>query len=158
MTEQEKVLMSAQAYPMPECQYQHSYDRMVTELIIDRREAYIQGINDTLKLLGKTTPKNEETTQHGLWVARDRDGKLIMFTDEPIKDEAMGVWDNFSPDGSFTDYGFKAPEGVYVNVLDSDQPVFDGFGRLQCLEHHVAVDNTLRLYLPARTAMVLRKA
>ena len=65
---------------------------------------------------------------------------------------------NFSPDGSFTDYGFKAPEGVYVNVLDSDQPVFDGFGRLQCLEHHVAVDNTLRLYLPARTAMVLRKA
>lgn len=100
MTEQEKVLMSAQAYPMPECQYQHNYDRMVTELILDRREAYIQGINDTMKLLGKTTPKNEETTQYGLWVARDRDGKLVLFTDEPIKDEAMGVWDNFSPDGS----------------------------------------------------------
>jgi len=65
---------------------------------------------------------------------------------------------NFSPNGSFTDYGFKAPEGEYVNVLDSDQPQYDGFGRLQCLEHHVAVDHTLRLYLPARTAMVLRKA
>lgn len=100
MTEQEKVLMPAQAYPMPECQHQHNYDRMVTELILDRREAYIQGINDTLKLLSKTTPKNEETTQYGLWVARDRDGKLVLFTDEPIKDEAMGVWDNFSPDGS----------------------------------------------------------
>ena len=118
MTEQEKVLMSAQAYPMPECQYQHSYDRMVTELILDRREAYIQGINDTLKLLGKTTPKNEETTQHGLWVARDRDGKLILFTDEPIKDEAMGVWDNFSPDGSIV----LSDKGMFPEVTWESEP------------------------------------
>jgi 1,4-alpha-glucan branching enzyme len=65
---------------------------------------------------------------------------------------------NFSPSGSFTDYGFKAPEGEYVNVLDSDQPDFDGFGRLKVVERHVTVDGTLKLYLPARTAMVLRKA
>jgi 1,4-alpha-glucan branching enzyme len=65
---------------------------------------------------------------------------------------------NFSPSGSFTDYGFKAPDGEYVNVLDSDQPEFDGFGRLKVVERHVTVDGTLKLYLPARTAMVLRKA
>ena len=65
---------------------------------------------------------------------------------------------NFSPSGSFTDYGFKAPDGEYVNVLDSDQPDFDGFGRLKVVERHVTVDGTLKLYLPARTAMVLRKA
>ena len=76
---------------------------------------------------------------------------------------------NFSPSGSFTDYGVAAPAGDYVNVLDSDQPIYDGFGRLQHLEHHVTVsekcpngnqayDHTLKLYLPARTAMVLRKA
>ena len=110
--------MSAQAYPMPECQYQHSYDRMVTELILDRREAYIQGINDTLKLLGKTTPKNEETTQYGLWVARDRDGKLILFTDEPIKDESMGVWDNFSPDGSIV----LADKSMFPEVTWETEP------------------------------------
>ncbi len=72
MTEQEKMLMPDQAYPVPEGKYQ----------------------------IGNSLQKNEETTQYGLWVARDRNGQLVLFTDEPIKDEAMGVWDNFSPDGS----------------------------------------------------------
>jgi len=75
---------------------------------------------------------------------------------------------NFSPSGSFADYGFAAPAGDYVNVLDSDQPEFNGFGRLKGVEHHIAVaercpngnqafDHTLKLYLPARTALVLKK-
>jgi len=75
---------------------------------------------------------------------------------------------NFSPSGSFSDYGFSAPAGDYVNVLDSDQPEFDGFGRLSSVEHHVALpercpngnqayDHTLKLYLPARTALVLKQ-
>jgi len=75
---------------------------------------------------------------------------------------------NFSPSGSFTDYGFSAPAGDYVHVLDSDQPEFDGFGRLSSVEHHVALpercpngnqayDHTLKLYLPARTALVLKQ-
>ena len=75
---------------------------------------------------------------------------------------------NFSPAGSFADYGVSAPSGEYVIVLDSDEPRFDGFGRLQEGERHVAVnercpngnqayDHTLRLYLPARTAIVLKQ-
>ena len=75
---------------------------------------------------------------------------------------------NFSPSGSFFDYGFSAPAGEYVNVLDSDQPEFNGFGRLSAVEHHVALpercpngnqayDHTLKLYLPARTALVLKQ-
>ena len=75
---------------------------------------------------------------------------------------------NFSPTGSFADYGFSAPAGEYVNVLDSDQPQFNGFGRLTSVEKHIsqpgkcpngnqAYDHTLKLYLPARTAMVLKK-
>ncbi len=76
---------------------------------------------------------------------------------------------NFSPSESFADYGFAAPSGEYVNVLDSDQPKFDGFGRLSCIERHISMaekcpngnqgyDHTLKLYLPARTAVVLKKA
>ena len=75
---------------------------------------------------------------------------------------------NFSPTGSFTDYGFAAPAGTYVNVLDSDRKEFNGFGRLQEGEKHIAVrakcpngnqayDHTLKVYLPARTAIVLKQ-
>jgi len=31
---------------------------------------------------------------------------------------------NFNPSKSFTDYGILAPEGKYVNVLDSDAEKF----------------------------------
>lgn len=75
---------------------------------------------------------------------------------------------NFSPAGSYADYGFSAPEGDWVNVLDSDQEAFNGYSRLEKGEHHIAVpgknpngpqeyDHTLYLYLPARTAQVLKK-
>ena len=75
---------------------------------------------------------------------------------------------NFSPSGSYADYGFAAPEGDWVNVLDSDRDSFNGFSRLGEGEHHIAVpeknpngpevyDHTLYLYLPARTAQVLKK-
>ena len=37
---------------------------------------------------------------------------------------------NFNPVGSFADYGFQAPPGKYVKVLDSDEVKFDGFSRL----------------------------
>ena len=75
---------------------------------------------------------------------------------------------NFSPAGSYVDYGVSAPAGAYVQVLDSDQPEFNGFGRLAKGERHVTIpekcpngnqafDHTLKLYLPARCAMVLKQ-
>ena len=75
---------------------------------------------------------------------------------------------NFSPAGSFADYGFSAPAGTYVNVLDSDEERFNGYSRLQEGEQHSSVpgkcpngnqayDHTLKLYLPARCAMVLKQ-
>ena len=75
---------------------------------------------------------------------------------------------NFSPAGSYADYGFSAPAGEFENVLDSDQPQFNGFGRLKQGERHIAVAErcpngnqayayTLKVYLPARCAMVLKQ-
>ena len=75
---------------------------------------------------------------------------------------------NFSASGSYPDYGFSAPEGEWVNILDTDEPEFNGFGRIVSGEHHLAVsgkspngnpgyEDTLYLYLPARSAMVLKK-
>lgn len=75
---------------------------------------------------------------------------------------------NFSPSASVADYAVSAPAGDYVSLLDSDKAAYDGFGRLQEGERHTAVpgrcpngnqayDHTLKLYLPARTALVLKK-
>ena len=75
---------------------------------------------------------------------------------------------NFNPTASFADYGFAAPAGKYEAVLNTDENEFDGFSRLKTGEVHFSVpkknengngkyDSSLSLYLPARTAVVLKK-
>ena len=62
---------------------------------------------------------------------------------------------NFNPVESVTGYGFPAPSGEYVKVLDSDAEEYDGFSRLDEDGKHLTVDGSLRLYLPSRCALVL---
>ena len=73
---------------------------------------------------------------------------------------------NFNPVRSFSDYGFLVPRGSYKTVLDSDSIEFGGFGRVDDnVEHFTLTDplykkvrkEWLKLYLPARSAMVLKK-
>lgn len=72
---------------------------------------------------------------------------------------------NWSPNKSFTDYGFLAPAGEYEVVLDEDSKVFGGHGLVDDSVHHFtqpdplytpAGKGWLKMYLPARTAQVLR--
>ncbi|MDE5663078.1 MAG: alpha amylase C-terminal domain-containing protein [Muribaculaceae bacterium] len=72
---------------------------------------------------------------------------------------------NWSPDKSFADYGFLAPAGEYEVVLDSDSPEFGGHGLVDPTVHHFTQPDPLyspsgkgwlKMYLPARTAQVLR--
>lgn len=62
---------------------------------------------------------------------------------------------NFNPVESVAGYGFPAPYGEYVKVLDSDAEEYDGFSRLDEDGKHLTVDGSLRLYLPSRCALVL---
>ena len=73
---------------------------------------------------------------------------------------------NFSPTKSFTDYGFLVPVGSYNIVLDTDNKAFGGNGfNDDTLTHFTNYDplyvnehkEWLKLYLPARTALVLKK-
>ncbi|NLN74144.1 MAG: 1,4-alpha-glucan-branching enzyme [Bacteroidales bacterium] len=69
---------------------------------------------------------------------------------------------NFSPDNSYQDYGFQVAEASkYKIVLNSDNKEFDGFARIDnSIDYQtVKTENAhqLRLYLPARTAIVLQK-
>jgi len=66
---------------------------------------------------------------------------------------------NFSPTNSYTDYELYAPEGEYKIVLNSDSKKFGGFGNIdETLTYKTFLKNKtphLRLYLPARTGIVL---
>jgi 1,4-alpha-glucan branching enzyme len=72
---------------------------------------------------------------------------------------------NFNPVRSFTDYGLLVPPGKYLTALNTDNITFGGFGLTDDAVPHFTLPDPLyenenkawlRLYLPARTAVVLR--
>ena len=73
---------------------------------------------------------------------------------------------NFSPDHSYTDYGFLVPPGEYEVLLNTDALRFGGFGLADDNLHHFTQPDLLyakekkewlKLYIPARSAVVLRR-
>ncbi len=70
---------------------------------------------------------------------------------------------NFNYEKSFSDYGILVPKGSYKAVLNTDAECFGGFGSADDSIVHFTqkseedVKEWLYLYLPARSAVVLRK-
>jgi len=73
---------------------------------------------------------------------------------------------NFSPNRSYTDYGFLVPEGSYTVCLNTDDKAFGGNGLADdSVEHFTNHDplyapdhkGWLKLYIPARSAVVLKR-
>ena len=73
---------------------------------------------------------------------------------------------NFSPTRSFTDYGFLVPYGEYEVKLNTDSKKYGGFGFADDTIIHATTPGPtydrdkkgwLKLYIPARSAVVLRK-
>ena len=73
---------------------------------------------------------------------------------------------NFNPVKSFSDYGVLVPRGSYEIVLNSDDSQYGGFNRIDDnLTYFTHLDplyrrnrkEWLKLYLPTRTALVLKK-
>ncbi len=101
------------------------------------------------KILGAPPPEH-------LW--EHNDDKVLIFR----RDRLIFAF-NFHPTQSFSDYQFQAPGGTYGIVLNSDDPVFGGHGRVDSSQKHVTLapthhhhpPNRLSLYLPNRTALVL---
>ena len=63
---------------------------------------------------------------------------------------------NFHPVNSYQNYTIYAPlDGQYREILHSDEWHFGGHGRLVYRMLHQVVDHSLRLYLPARSVVVL---
>jgi 1,4-alpha-glucan branching enzyme len=73
---------------------------------------------------------------------------------------------NFNPTRSFTDYGFLTPYGQYQVILNTDNKQFGGNGlNDDTIIHQTQTDplyekekkGWLKLYIPARSALVLKK-
>ena len=68
---------------------------------------------------------------------------------------------NFNPTESFTDYFITVPKGDYKLILDTDRVEYGGQGRIQadqCIKTSTKDKKSgIKLYIPSRTAMVLRK-
>jgi 1,4-alpha-glucan branching enzyme len=87
--------------------------------------------------------------------------KVVAF----MRGELLFVF-NFSPTVSYTDYGIPVM-GKFRVVLDSDDPAFGGFNRIDRKPLYISVKKAERnivsaplylyLYLPARTAIVFKK-
>jgi 1,4-alpha-glucan branching enzyme len=71
---------------------------------------------------------------------------------------------NFNPVSSFTDYAFEANPGEYQMIFNTDYKIYNGYGRLVENQRHFTipykkknhVKNRLSIYLPSRTAIVLK--
>lgn len=67
---------------------------------------------------------------------------------------------NFSPTQSYTDYEIGCSKGEYVIHLNSDDPVFGGFNRLDDKQKYPSYEREgnhyIRLYIPVRTTFVLK--
>lgn len=99
------------------------------------------------EILGKPNPVLLHCHEENNVLAFERNGLIFAF--------------NFHPEVSHTDYMVNAPAGKYGMILDTDIPEYGGHARLRAGQVHFTINNTdkggdfLKLYLPARTAIIL---
>ena len=141
--------------------WSHKYARRQWNLVDNEELCYhLLGDFDRKMLEVITSEKKfNETPIQEIW---HNDGDQILAFS---RGELVFVF-NFSPSHSYSDYGFLVPEGSYNVVLNTDASEFGGFGFADdTVEHFTNSDplygkdhkGWLKLYIPARSAVVLRK-
>lgn len=141
--------------------WSHKYARRQWQLVDDMNLKYhfLGDFDREMLKLISSVDDFQATEIHKIW---DSDGDQILAY---MRQDLLFVF-NFSPDKSYTDYGFLTPAGKYEVLLNTDAPRFGGFGLADdTVEHFTNFDalyrkekkEWLKLYLPARSAVVLKK-
>ncbi len=110
------------------------------------------------------TIQKDKYGKHLPWVMKwwDNEGDQVVAYS---RGELLFIF-NWNGQQSFTDYGILVPEGKYKVVLNTDAKEFAGFGLSDdSVEHFTLHDELyaqdgkgwLKMYLPARSAVVLRR-
>jgi 1,4-alpha-glucan branching enzyme len=148
-------------FPRQDNGWSYQYARRQWELVDNPRLKYhyLGDFDQAMIRLVRSKKNFQNTPLQKVW---DNDGDQILAF---RRDDLLFVF-NFNPVRSFTDYGLLVPSGSYRTVLNTDSPLFGGFGSADdSLEHFTLPDPLyaseskawLKLYLPARTAIVLQK-
>ncbi len=129
--------------------------------LVDRDDLKYQFLNnwdnDMIHLIG-SVHNFQKKPVHKLW---DKDDDQVLAF---MRGKLVFVF-NFNPVKSFDDYGILAPAGEYAGVIDTDSPRYGGYGNIDETVKHLTQPDPLydsaglgwlKLYLPARSAMVLR--
>ena len=141
--------------------WSYKYARRQWDLV-DRKELkyhYLNDFDNAMIALVKKVKNFQKLAVEKLW--EKDDDQVLAFK----RGDYAFVF-NFNPYKSFSDYGILAPAGEYSVVLSSDNPDFGGYGNVdEKVSHLTQYDELyaphgvewLKLYLPARSAIVLKK-
>ena len=140
--------------------WSHKYARRQWSLV-DRQDLKYRFLNawnrDVMQLLGGIH-NFQALPIRKLW---DKDDDQVLAF---MRGDLVFVF-NFNPVKSFADYGVLAPAGEYLGVMNSDNPDYGGFDNIDDNVHHFTQPDPLyssanlgwlKLYIPARSAMILR--
>lgn len=147
-------------FPREGNNWSHKHARRLWYLADDKNLKYHQlaDFDKAMLSLIKSVPNFQDTKIEKLW---DKDGDNVL----AYRRQDLVFIFNFNPTESFEGYGILAPQGEYKIILDTDDEQFGGFALNDPSVHHFtqydklyAKDNKgwLKLYLPARTAIVLK--
>ncbi len=130
--------------------------------LVDNKELcyhYLGDFDKKMLEVIKSEPHFNDTPLKEIW-HNDTD-QILAFS----RNQLIFVF-NFSPTRSFPDYGFLVPNGTYNVVLNTDSWEYGGFGFVDENVKHITLADPLyekdgkgwlKLYIPARSALVLRK-
>ena len=130
--------------------------------LVDNKELcyhYLGDFDKKMLEVIKSEPHFNDTPLKEIW-HNDTD-QILAFS----RNQLIFVF-SFSPTRSFSDYGFLVPNGTYNVVLNTDSWEYGGFGFVDENVKHITLADPLyekdgkgwlKLYIPARSALVLRK-
>lgn len=141
--------------------WSHKYARRQWSLVDDKSLIfhYLSDFDKAIIYLVKNIDKMPKVQIKELW-HNDSDQVLIY-----ERGEYIFVF-NFNPVNSYTDYGFLTKRGEYIVVLNTDSVNFGGQGINDDTVKHITLKDKLyekdkkewlKLYIPARSALVLKR-
>ena len=141
--------------------WSHKYARRQWSLA-DNRELYYHLLGDFDRdFVSLITSRQNFHNTPIVEIWKNEGDQILAF----MRDNLLFVF-NFNPFRSFSDYGMLVPPGKYVMVLDTDSPDYGGNGLVDDSQSHFTMPDSLyvnenkewlRLYMPARTAFVLKR-
>ncbi len=147
-------------FPREGNNWSYKYARRQWNLADDKnlKYHYLGDFDKSMIKLIKSVPEFQNTPLVKIWDKNDDNVLAYMRSD------LLFVY-NFNPKNSYCNYGILAPQGEYTIVLNTDNKEFGGFGLNDNTVHHFTQYDPLyekydkgwlKLYLPVRTALVLK--